>query len=134
MPIAWSWETTRSARAKNGGSGVIQSTANPLGWPASFMSWRAFSTLNSSSGHLRPYSTSSLIQLPLTLPSPADSVSLIAARSTARLMAWRTRLSWNGLFGSWKPTNSSQKLPDSTGASISLGFYFTRSISSPGTP
>jgi hypothetical protein len=68
------------------------------------------------------------------LASPPDSASLIAARFIARLIAFRTRLSWNGLFGSWKPTNSSQKLPDNTGASISFGFFFTRSISSPGRP
>src|SRR5215475_11647083 len=56
------------------------------------MSWRALSRLNSSSGHSRPYCTSVLIQLPLTLPKPAHSASLIAARSMARLTACRTRL------------------------------------------
>jgi hypothetical protein len=45
-----------------------------------------------------PYSTSLLIQLPSTTPMPRHSVSLIASRSIARLIASRTRLSWNGLL------------------------------------
>ena len=64
---------------------------------------------------------------------PPHSASLIASRSTARLIASRTRLSWNGLDGFWKPGNSSHQLPDTTGASRSFGLFFTRSINSPGT-
>ena len=84
-------------------------------------------------GHASPYSTSSLIQLPSITPMPPHSASFIASRSIVRLTAWRTRLSWNGFFGSWKPGNSSHQLPDTTGASRSFGLFFTRSINSPGT-
>jgi hypothetical protein len=51
-------------------------------------------------GQVRAYCTSSLIQLPSTMPYPADSASLTASRSMARLIASRTRLSWNGFLGS----------------------------------
>jgi len=48
--------------------------------------------------------------------------------------AWRTRLSWNGFFGSWKPGNISQKLPDRTGASITFLLRWMRPTSSPLSP
>src|SRR5690349_16378306 len=61
--------------------------------------------LVSNSGQSSAYSTSSLIQLPLTRPIPPLSASLIALRSIVKLTASRTRLSLNGFFGSLKPGN-----------------------------
>ena len=93
----------------------------------------AFSTLRGNSGHSIAYRTSSLIQLPVGLPIPPDSVWFMARRSRARLTASRTRLSWNGFFGSWNPGNSMKNDPDSTGASVTPGSLLTLVMSSPGT-
>ena len=92
----------------------------------------AFSTLRPYSGHSIAYWTSGLIQLPVGLPIPAVSAWFMARRSMARLTASRTRLSWNGFFGSWNPGNSRKNEPESTGATVTPGSLPTLVISSPG--